>query len=373
MIRKYLRDKWFRLFLRSAFHAEGKFAIAESLRGLLTANEHVVSTINNVAAPYTELEGSFFGQRPFQKPNCVIITGRFRSGSTMLWNVFRQLDDVTAFYEPLNERRWFDASHRGDSVDRTHRGVTNYWREYEGLEELSELYQEDWTRNQLYMDERSWEPQLKQYIERLVESSQGTAVLQFNRIDFRLAWIVKSFPGVQIVHLMRHPRDQWCSTLGCPSSFGPNDGDLADFSRCDNYYLNTWVADLRYRFPFLADESKQHPYRCFYLLWKMSYLFARRYADILLRFEDVIAQPRMVLQETFDALNLSSPNWVNVEALIKAPEIGRWKTYAANDWFRDHELHCEQVLNEYLGTFVSDKCCLEKAASASRSEERVFE
>src|SRR4029453_9208736 len=36
----------------------------------------------------------------------VFITARFRSGSTLLWNLFRHLSGCTSYYEPLNERRW---------------------------------------------------------------------------------------------------------------------------------------------------------------------------------------------------------------------------------------------------------------------------
>jgi hypothetical protein len=43
--------------------------------------------------------------------NAVFVTARFRTGSTLLWNIFRHVPGVTAYYEPLNERRWFD-SHR---------------------------------------------------------------------------------------------------------------------------------------------------------------------------------------------------------------------------------------------------------------------
>ena len=35
----------------------------------------------------------------------VLVTGRFRSGSTLLWNLFRHCDGVTAYYEPFNRRR----------------------------------------------------------------------------------------------------------------------------------------------------------------------------------------------------------------------------------------------------------------------------
>jgi hypothetical protein len=42
----------------------------------------------------------------------VFITGRFRSGSTLLWNIFRNIEGFNAYYEPFNERRWFDQGAR---------------------------------------------------------------------------------------------------------------------------------------------------------------------------------------------------------------------------------------------------------------------
>ena len=69
---------------------------------------------------------------PSHRSDVVIVTGRFRSGSTLLWNLFRQAGGFTAYYEPLNERRWFDPTARGDRTDSTHRNVSDYWREYDG-------------------------------------------------------------------------------------------------------------------------------------------------------------------------------------------------------------------------------------------------
>ena len=65
-------------------------------------------------------------------------TERFRSGSTLLWNIFRNRKGKTAYYEPFNERRWFDPEARSSRVDATHRGVSDYWREYDGLGELAQ-------------------------------------------------------------------------------------------------------------------------------------------------------------------------------------------------------------------------------------------
>jgi hypothetical protein len=42
-------------------------------------------------------------------------------------------------------------------------------------------------------------------------------VLQFNEIDLRLPWFRAHFPTARILHLYRHPREQWCSSLFDPS------------------------------------------------------------------------------------------------------------------------------------------------------------
>ena len=154
-----------------------------------------------------------------------------------MWNLFRHVDGCTAYYEPLNERRWFDPATRGTNVDRTHRGVEDYWKEYEDLEVLGHYYREDWIGRALYMSASSWDPALTAYVKTLVRSARGRAVLQFNRIDFRLKWFRRTFPTAILVHLYRHPRDQWCSTLpnwsACSST-----ATMADFATSDHYYFS---------------------------------------------------------------------------------------------------------------------------------------
>ena len=55
------------------------------------------------------------------------------------------------------------------------------------LESLGEVFHDDWINRNLHMDAASWDADLATYIRRLVAAaSPKRAVLQFNRVDFRL-------------------------------------------------------------------------------------------------------------------------------------------------------------------------------------------
>ena len=111
-----------------------------------------------VQQPYADLGQARRGVSASERDDVVIITARFRTGSTLLWQLFRAMPGYTSYYEPLAERRWFDPKSRGDHIDATHRGVTDYWREYEGLEELKEFYHESWIAYDLLMTEDAYDP-----------------------------------------------------------------------------------------------------------------------------------------------------------------------------------------------------------------------
>jgi hypothetical protein len=334
---------------------DGRDIAAETLRGTLAPPAEVCRGLASCAEPpYEDLGQPDWDSHPVLRADAVFITARFRSGSTLLWNLFRHVEGCTAYYEPLNERRWFDPAARGDRVDTTHRKVEDYWREYDGLADLGRHYREEWISRSLLMDEHAWDPDLRRYVEVLIERAPGRPVLQFNRIDFRLPWFRRHFPAARIVHLVRHPRDQWCSSLLDVKRFPP-DGHVRDFAAHDGFYLLTWARDLRHHFPFLDERAATHPYQLFYYLWKLSYLFGRKYAHHSLAYEHLLADPEGQLRELFAALDLERYDLDRLKRLIVPPAVGKWKEYADDAWFRRHEAACEEVLAGFLGSLPAER------------------
>jgi hypothetical protein len=299
--------------------------------------------LENLLNPYN-LEIGNEHVRPCQRDDIVFVTGRFRSGSTVVWNLFRQLDNCTAFYEPFNERMWFSEERRGDKVDKTHVGVNDYWAEYSGLDDLSLLYDENWTMHNLFMDKESWDLNMLRYIEKLIESAKGIPVLQFNRVDFRLDWIKHNFPNAKILHLFRHPRDQWCSFLLDKKVM--NRDDVA-FTYKDAFYLNSWCRDLKTFFPFLDHQETSHPYRRFYFLWKLSYIFGKKNANYSFSYESIASAPEHELDKLFSALgwDVDSKKYTSI---FQPPALDKWKLYADQEWFLEHEEYCETILQAFF-------------------------
>ncbi len=346
-LRAQVRDQALNLFRRALGHERGRAALLDELRVLKHQENGLLIGARSAAPPYGDLGIATPTHGIEGLKDVTIVTGRFRSGTTLLWNIFRHCEGCTAYYEPFNERRWFDANRRGARVDATHLGVEDYWREYEGLQSLDADFDEQWTHRRLLMGERAWNPRMKRYVDALIQHASGRAVLKFNRLDFRLPWVRANYPSAKIVHICRHPREQWRSTFLRTTPHPPSAG-MAGFASCDEFYVLSWARDLRYHFPFLDERECEHPYQMFYYLWKLSYLFGTKYSHVSLRLEDLVANPRRELERMFAAIDLAPRDMDALCGLCAQPRAGRWREYATDEWFAGHESHCEAVLEEFL-------------------------
>jgi Sulfotransferase family len=349
-LRGALRRRFYNLLARAFATDDGRRIAWKAASSLRARPADALLRGTSLSTPYSDLCTSPKAERPSDRSDVVIITGRFRSGSTLLWNLFRQAGGFTAYYEPLNERRWFDPSVRGDRTDASHRNVSDYWHEYEGLETLGRFYREDWIRRDLLMDENAWDPGLRSYVDTLIDLAVGRPALQFNRIDFRLPWFRRHYPNATLIHIYRHPRDQWCSSLmGDVKRFSKN-AHISEFPAFDRFYLQMWAEDLKYYFPFLDVPRNSHPYQLFYYIWKLSYLFGVKFCDHSIQFESLISEPEAVINELFCVVGAEPADPAALQAIVSAPPLGKWRDYAEAAWFEDHETRCEEVLFDFLKT-----------------------
>ena len=289
--------------------------------------------------PYRPNSGS---ERPAaSRSDVVFVTARFRSGSTLLWNLTRSLPGVRAYYEPFNERRWFDSQVRGNHTDPTHVGVSDYAREYDDLEDLVGVYDERWIDRRLFMNERSTDPRMLRFIDRLIISADGPCVLQFNRVDFRLRWLRRHYPRCTIVHLHRDPRSQWLSSIGNADACPP-DASFHTLGGKDFFYFRRWCRDLRIVLPLLDERLHEHPYELFYLLWRYSYSEGRSQSDLSFSYADLSSEPKSVLDPI--AERTSSVFRPSGAAPIVQRVDDRWKEYADEHWFEDREARVTRML-----------------------------
>lgn len=291
----------------------------------------------------TGLIPSIAHARDSRRDGPIFVTGRFRAGTTLVWNLFRNAGRTTAYYEPFNPRRWFDPVTRGDRVDPSHRGVTRYWDEYAGAVELAPLFRARWHDRNLFMAAEARDAAMERYVRALIERAPQRPVLQFNRIDFRLPWFRKRFPEATILHVLRNPRDQWCSMLLRPDLY-PSSAGGERFSAHDHFYLRHWVERLAPIWPFLAVGYAAHPYRAHYMIWRLSQAFGLYYADESFNFEDLIEEPRVNLAKLAAAAGMRDAAFERMVEIIDAPRLGRWVEWADDDWFSAHEDEVEQLL-----------------------------
>lgn len=270
----------------------------------------------------------------------IFISGRFRSGSTLLWNIFRNIPECNSFYEPCHDLLLTHVE-CNTAPQSSHVGVTSYWDEYLPiLSELKQYHSIDFGYKNLFLEPQDQYDSLEKYIRFLIECCEDIRpVLQFNRVDFRLPWLRKKFPEAVIIHLYRNPREQWYSMVRSL----PRDLWLSPQINTD-YELMTWSCALAPVFPFLHGAHIKTSYHRHYLLWKLSKNIGLKLSDMSIDFDnDLLVSPEMTISKLADAASMKIDT-NSLSKLVVSPSKGGWLDVNEEEWFKSVETECDEII-----------------------------
>jgi hypothetical protein len=188
-----------------------------------------------------------------QRP--VFIHAQFRTGSTYLWNKFRQNEENWCYYEPFHQdlikieksRPYLWRHDQANTRSIRHPDLSrNYLAEYEQLLRPGQAAV-PFFKKSFSFDEfcnNSSNPEQKQYLDFLIaQAGSKRPVFKFTRSSLRVRWFTENYPDAVHIYLVRNPRDQFQSYL------------LMDQENKAHIFL---VMDI-----IAASVNKQHPPFCY--------------------------------------------------------------------------------------------------------------
>lgn len=274
----------------------------------------------------------------------LLVLGRFRSGTTAVWNMLRHVPGVTAYYEPCHDSL-MEHLRAQTRADPTHVGVSDYWSEYIPiLEPIAQYHRREFATQRLCMSGSDDHPALESYLRFLLASApRGDCVaLKMNRMDLRLPWLRSRFPDVPIVYVQRNPRDQWASMVRDQPA-----GEIDSPALNSGYDLVVWSANLAPYVPLLEGGQLVTSYQRHYLIWKLCGELGQRYADCVISFDDELQKaPEAGIGKVLELIGVERELTPRLRELLVAREGGAWRQYHEEAWFEDVEKRCDSYLEE---------------------------
>lgn len=245
----------------------------------------------------------------------VFISGDFSSGSTLLWTLFRKTGQYHCLYEPLHEKLLQYLIYPLRAYEH-HFFADNYFAEYKGFKEIPRLFNPAWGKKNFYLSSNQDEDRLHKYLQYIIDMSfqrSEKVVLKFNRATFRLGWLKDRFPDTKIVHIYRDPEKQWNSIVRRSQAYhGRIDVDQ-DSVNFNGMSMATWCDDLQERYPVLHAEDSGNGHDRFRKLYDLSYAEHLKYADISIKYEDLVSDFEAVCDQLWQCVGCDA----DIEALKK--------------------------------------------------------
>jgi len=245
----------------------------------------------------------------------IFISGRFRSGSSFLWQLFDDMEGFCAWYEPLHPQLLSSIQHVEPKKD--HVGIRDYWTAYRKHPQFDSHYQTEFSTNQLYMEATDDYPELERYIRSLIQlSAPDIPVLQFNRVDLRLAWLHDRFPEAKIIHIERNPMQLYHSQRKHIPEISQHDANY-----WDAYELLPWCYALSNTFPFLLNETQPHAFYRFYILHQLSSIIGNVFSDVSINLDQHVFESEFFVTALNKVIPLTQTQQSLIKSKIQVPEF----------------------------------------------------
>lgn len=242
----------------------------------------------------------------------IFIHSLFRTGSTFVWNKFRQHNEYYCYYEPFHQEI-ANLEHGKIDIWGYDKSCTQwmrhpdlkvgYLREYEKLLEPGvkgiPFFKKPFSFDDFFNNAEN--PDQKKYIDFLLEGAgDRTPVLQFNRSALRISWFKRNYPDALHLYLIRDPRHQFHSYIDMYErnnldSFLTMDLILTGVNRRIEPFnlLAARIPIFEYHSDLFLDEkfiysqllpvySTDEKYYIFYFIWFLSLIENALNADFLL-------------------------------------------------------------------------------------------
>jgi len=238
----------------------------------------------------------------------VFIHSLFRTGSTYIWNKFRQKDKYYCYYEPFHPNLANATPENVESLlTKDYKSVshpqlsTYYWAEYVKLMQTGQMglpsFKKPFSFDEFCNNEVNEDQKI--YLDYLIQGAENRIpILQFNRSALRIEWFKKYFPNSINIYLVRNPQDQWQSYFEVQKKtkcmifivmdlltasinkdtklFSPLEQELA-LIKYNNFSFQNEADFYQIILSCYSDEEK---YKIFYYIWLISLIKNLTHADL---------------------------------------------------------------------------------------------
>ncbi|MEG3766268.1 sulfotransferase [Alteromonas sp. 14N.309.X.WAT.G.H12] len=273
------------------------------------------------------------------KLDSILVTGFFRTGSTLIFSALRQCPDLQVFYEPYHPDivDYVIACQNGKATaDRARLGHTvegDYFEEYRNIDidHMQNFFnKEARTLHHPILEATSSKPDLFNYVDFLhncAKESGKIPVLQANRFNLCLSWFSARFPNNYNILITRKPRQIFYSLkkLAFKEGLSLNSNTIG----LDYWNVLSIFNSLCSRYSFIDELYKGYYYKlCFVVEW-INRIESNK-ADLVLPYEFLpCSSTNTVIKTIFNSfscntdmiLDYISNNYFELPCMEKSEEL----------------------------------------------------